>query len=343
MAEETKKLAEAFATKDEVEGFLANLEKLKADGSVTEEQYTTTRKEYHRRLGVATSEIARTKNQLKEQLEANQRDTETRREELGNLEVKHKVGELSLEGYQSSEQKLRAEIEKLEQYSERLTLLIQADSAADIGAPAKRPKVAAPEVPSPTRVAAPARAAAPAKKVKPRRGRLLAIVGGAVGVIVVVVLAVVLLTPGGKETTGFPPEGYETIDVAIPVDIQGATDVGSLQFELVYDEGVLRAVEVESGTLVSDAMLEYSVDVPGRVIVGIVSSHGISGDGPVAVVAFQVRGDAEMTIPLDLENLVAHDAPTMAEIPATASAGTFTAKDGSFVAPTLVFASAVGE
>ena len=178
MTKESKRLIEAFAVKDEIEGFLTNLEQLKADGSVTEEQYIATRQEYYRRLGLATSDIARIKNELKEQLEANQRHVEARRHELGNLEVKHRVGELSLERYQSSERKLRTDIQKLERYSEVLTVLIQASSAADIGAPARKPKVppaeigvpakkpvaAAPEPLPPSKAAPPAKAAAPGKK-----------------------------------------------------------------------------------------------------------------------------------------------------------------------------------
>ncbi|MBN2461984.1 MAG: hypothetical protein JXB43_00095, partial [Dehalococcoidia bacterium] len=102
MAKETKKLAEAFTAKDEIEGFLINLEQLRADNSITEEQYLATRKEYYRKLGLATSDIAGIKNEFREQLEANQRDIEAYKQELSNLEVRHRVGELSLEGYQSS-------------------------------------------------------------------------------------------------------------------------------------------------------------------------------------------------------------------------------------------------
>jgi len=236
MAEETKKLAEAFAAKSEVEGYLANLEKLKADGSITEGQYTATREEYYGRLGAATSEIARIKNEFEKQLETNQRDTETSRQELGNLEVKHKVGELPLEEYQDSERKLRAKIGELERYSEELKSVIEASSSADIGAPAKKrraaapqpsppakpaarakkPRAAAPQVaPSakagiPAEVAAPAKVVTRARKTKLPWGRPLAIVGGVVGVIVVVVVGVGLLTPGDKDGAGLPPGGYET-------------------------------------------------------------------------------------------------------------------------------------
>lgn len=320
MAKETKRLAEAFAIKDEVEGFVANLEQLKADGTITEEQHTTIKAEYDQRLKAATSEIARIKNELKKQLETIQRDIETYKFELGRLEARYKVGELPLEKYQSSDRKLRATIEQLEQSSKDLTRLIKAKTAADIGAPAKKPGIAAPELPSLTRVATAAR------RIKLPGGRLLAMIGGAV-VLIGVILAVVLLVPGG------------TKEVRIPINIESAADVGSLHFELVYDRATLSAIGVETGAAVGDAMFEYSIDTPGQVVVGIVSSHGISRDGSVAIVTFEVEGKTKTATPLNLENVVAHDATTMEEIPTTASAGSFTAKDGSFTAPTLLFSS----
>ena len=154
MAKETKRLIEVFAVKDEVESFLANLEKLKADGSITEEQYIATREEYYERLGAAASEIARIKNELKKQWEANKRDIETYRQELANLDVGHKVGELPLNKYQSSDRKLRATIEGLEANVTELNRLIAAKTSADIIAPAKRPGAAAPKLPPTAKKAA---------------------------------------------------------------------------------------------------------------------------------------------------------------------------------------------
>jgi len=337
MTKETKRLSEAFAVKEEIEGFLTNLEQLKADGSITEEQYITARKEYYRKLGLATSDIARIKNELKEQLEANQRDVEARRHDLDNLEVRHKVGELSLENYQSSERKLRTEVQKLEQYSEVLTNLIKANSAADIGTPARKPKVLPAEVVvpakkpaataqeplTPPKAAPPVKAAAPARSGKLSR-RLLVIAGGAVAVIAIIVAVILLMTGGVKE-------------VRIPIEVQDAANVGSLHLELVYDRDVLDAIAVEAGTAVGDALFEYSIDEPGQLVVGLVSSQGIQQDGSVAIVTFKVTGKSKTNTYLSLENVLAHNATTLNEISTSASAGSIATKDGSFIPPTLLF------
>ena len=341
MDKETKKLSEAFRVKEEAEGFLVNLEKLKADGSITEEQYAANKEEYYERLGETTSEIARIKNQFKRQLEANHQEIETCRSELSNLEVKYKVGELPLGKYQSSEKKLRARIEELEQYSGELTGLIEANTATDIGAAPKKPRAAAPESKLPAEAAPPAKATTPQKGVKPRRGKLMAIIGAVVVVIVAVVLAVVLLAPDEGGKAGLPSGGFT--EVKIPVAIQGAANVGSLHFELVYNESVLHAVGVEKGTVVGGALFEYNVDVPGRVIVGLVDINGISGDGSIAIVTFQASEENEITVNLDLSNIAAHAIATLAEIPATYSAGSFTSAGGSYVSPILILTSTPGQ
>jgi hypothetical protein len=167
MAKETKRLIELLAVKDEVEGFLGNLEKLKADGSITEEQYIATREEYYERLGTAASEIARIKNELKKHLEANKLDIETTRQELDNLDVRHKVGELPLNKYQSSERKLRATIDQLELTAGELKRLVDAKSSADLGISFAKTGIAATELPTT------AKKAKPVKEVKPPKAKRL--------------------------------------------------------------------------------------------------------------------------------------------------------------------------
>ena len=270
MAKERKKLAGAFAIKDEVEGYLANLEKLIADGSITEGQYTSTREEYYGRLGAATSEIARIKNEFEKQLETNQRETETSRQELGNLEVKHKVGELPLKGYQDSERKLRDKIGDLERYSEELKSLIEASSSADIGAPAKKRRAVAQQVaPSvkaaiQTEVAAPAKVVTQARKTKLPWGRLLAIAGGVVGVILVVGVAYMsgcmeTVRPGNKNGAGLPPGGYETswglTDIPVTADMPTTdtpTPITDTPVELNVAALTISRIEVCSGPIERD-------------------------------------------------------------------------------------------
>jgi len=53
VAKETERLAQAFAARDEIESFLVNLKKLKADGSISKEQFAEMEGEYNQRLSAA--------------------------------------------------------------------------------------------------------------------------------------------------------------------------------------------------------------------------------------------------------------------------------------------------
>ena len=209
MAKETKRLVELFAAKDEAESLLANLEELKVSGAISERQYTTLRDEYEQRLNAATSEIVQIRSVLKKQLETAKRDLETYKFELGRLEVKHKVGELPLNKYQSSERKLRAAIEQLESTTGELKRLVDAKSSSDIGAPSAKKAAAGKEIKLPkTKKMPKAKAAAtpslarvvPVEEgfLKPRT-KIAALVGGALLLISVFLPWIAASAKLGKE------------------------------------------------------------------------------------------------------------------------------------------------
>ena len=144
MANEAKRLITALAAQDQIKGYLAKLDKLKEDGSVTEEQYATAMAEYDQRLAAGSSEVQTLRKDLGRQLEATKRDLETYRFELGRVEARYKVGEIPLARFRSEDKKLRAQIGQLEQSESELADLITADSAAGLIAPATKAKSATP-------------------------------------------------------------------------------------------------------------------------------------------------------------------------------------------------------
>jgi hypothetical protein len=132
MGREARKLQEAFLLKEETKGFLANLEKLKKKGTVEQEQYDSIKSDYAQRLKEATTEITEIKVQLSQQLDDEKRERDNHKLELGNLETRFKVGELSLDSYQGQERKIRRKIEKIEDGMAELERLIKAKSSSGI-------------------------------------------------------------------------------------------------------------------------------------------------------------------------------------------------------------------
>ena len=113
--------------------------------------------------------------------------------------------------------------------------------------------------------------------------------------------------------------------------------MGSLEFVLVFDPAVLQVSKAEGASVASNALIESSSGSSGRVWVGLIDVGGMNGDGPVAVITFDIVGDRESTSALTLQNVSAYDATTLLDIVTEVSAGSFVVKDHALAAPTLVF------
>ena len=133
MSEARRGLPSAFAAREEIESSLNGLKGLKADGSISEEQYETSMAEYRQRLEVVDGEIEDIKRGLRKQLESNQRDIRECRHALGEMQTRHEAGELPANEYKDSKRDLEEELQELEQDGRGLERLIHARSSADLG------------------------------------------------------------------------------------------------------------------------------------------------------------------------------------------------------------------
>jgi hypothetical protein len=128
-------------------------------------------------------------------------------------------------------------------------------------------------------------------------------------------------------------KGNGTVDVAI--NVQNSPGVGSLQKELVYDSSLLEATGVKAEKLAGNAMVESNTGSPGRVIIAIVDSAGINGQGPLVTVSFKVVGKGE-SCTLTLESVAAYRATTLTDITLKISNGSVSVKKGA-VSPVITF------
>ena len=126
-------------------------------------------------------------------------------------------------------------------------------------------------------------------------------------------------------------------EIDVSVYVEGADNLGSLEFVLVFEPTVLEVTRVKAGSLANGALLDSSTRTPGLVWTGMIDANGISGDGPAAVITFAIVGDDESSTSLTLENVVAYDAITLLDMVTRVSVGNFQVKDRSLTAPTLEF------
>lgn len=133
MVKKEKELQIALSEKERAESLLSNLEKLKDEGTIDEMQYESMKSQYAQMLNSANTKIEQIKNEISRGIESEQRDLDVYKQELSNLEVRFKVGELGAEDYRKAEQKARGKIDKIESKLSALNKLNEAKFAADVG------------------------------------------------------------------------------------------------------------------------------------------------------------------------------------------------------------------
>ena len=138
-------------------------------------------------------------------------------------------------------------------------------------------------------------------------------------------LCIVALASAGSLTVSVSDTtGAKNTTVDVPIILEGATEVGSMDIVLNYDADVLCAVDVEAGELGKNALIESNTAREGEVTIRLADSSGINGGGTVASVAFEVIGDACTTSYLTLEEVLVHNLDLGEIIPTTVN-GTFLA------------------
>lgn len=107
-------------------------------------------------------------------------------------------------------------------------------------------------------------------------------------------------------------------ETMIPINIQNASEVGSLHFEIVYDSTNYKAVRVDKNDSFTDILLESDVSTPGHIIVGVVSGGGMNGDGTIATVVLQIKKSGTDST-TTLENVIAYNTAATVELPVNVS------------------------
>ncbi len=102
--------------------------------------------------------------------------------------------------------------------------------------------------------------------------------------------------------------------VQVPLNINGATNLGALQFNVRYDPQVLQIDTVTRGALVANGLVDSNASESGKLRVGVVTTDAMNGDGVIANANFKVIGRAGTSSVLTIENARAWETPSHLEI-----------------------------
>ena len=128
--------------------------------------------------------------------------------------------------------------------------------------------------------------------------------------------------------------GCSSDQIRIPVKVENCANLGSLQASIRYDASILQIKEVKPVDIGEDAMVEINVDTPGIIIFGMIDSSGMSGNGDIAELHFDVISDGG-TSQVSLDNVRANDATTLVDLPSNIIAGEY--RDGEITSLSIVF------
>lgn len=148
--------------------------------------------------------------------------------------------------------------------------------------------------------------------------------GSIVRTLIIALLAVVIIVPAVSCIKTARKSGATTGQATVPINANNASNLGSLEFEVVYNPAVVQPETVTKGELADNAMLDFSFARSGRVWVAMVDSNGLSGSGSLAIITFRRVGSGQTSAVLTLENVLAHNATTLVDIITSTTAGSLT-------------------
>src|ERR1043165_4681165 len=136
-------------------------------------------------------------------------------------------------------------------------------------------------------------------------------------------------------------KGASGSTLEVPIDVAGASKVGALQFELVYNQAILAAESARAGALASDSLIEVRRDIPGRLFIALITTSGINGNGTVATASFRVTGMPGQSTSLTPDSGKAWEGITHHEVLITPVSGVLTVTGPAFPWLWIVIALAI--
>ena len=123
----------------------------------------------------------------------------------------------------------------------------------------------------------------------------------------------------------------------LPVFIEGARDLGALQFDLVFDGEVMEIVDVRAGAFMPPVLLDFHVVQPGLLRVALAGSEAVDEDTRLDI---QVRGVAAGNTALTLQNAQAWELSTGHDLLTQTRPGQLTVTGGLPIGGLLIAAIA---
>jgi len=95
--------------------------------------------------------------------------------------------------------------------------------------------------------------------------------------------------------------------VLVPVRLEEAREINSLEFNLFYNPSIAEIVNVHQGSRTSTTSFSYNAEIPGVIRFGTTAARDVNADGSAAVVEFRIIGERGSSSPITLSDSAVGD------------------------------------
>ena len=95
--------------------------------------------------------------------------------------------------------------------------------------------------------------------------------------------------------------------VLVPVRLEEAREINSLEFNLFYNPSIAEIVNVHQGSRTSTTSFSYNAEIPGVIRFGTTAARDVNADGSAAVVEFRIIGERGSSSPITLADSAVGD------------------------------------
>lgn len=124
--------------------------------------------------------------------------------------------------------------------------------------------------------------------------------------------------------------------VFVSISGENLENLLTLHLELTYDAGLMAPTGAKLGSGLADALLEFNVDSPGRLTLGLIDPRGLSRDGVLIQVEFEVSATVGESSP-NIEKIEAFGGENLIDLPVSARNGSFNADQDVVSPPVAIF------
>lgn len=148
-------------------------------------------------------------------------------------------------------------------------------------------------------------------RTKYRRGTdvMDKIINKSLGLILLTMMAIVFVpqvSAAGLDTISIGGDSQVTIGnyATVYVNVTGASDVGSLQLDILFNPDVIIAQSIIPENLITGSSFAYNIDnTTGKITIGVINTNGINGDGPLAKINYSAIGLGESNIVISVTEM----------------------------------------